>query len=111
MPRHPGQIDEHKKADAVTAAIAAIAEAGTLAVPMVEVARRAGVSKQTIYNHHGGRAGLIAAVQEKLLTEQEVTSAHGRVVRLILADAARTAPRGDLLDLVLRLPIENQEAA
>lgn len=39
-------------------------------VPLERIARVAGVSKGTIYNHFGGRSGLIAAVVEELVAKK-----------------------------------------
>ena len=55
MPRVAGQIDVAKNEAILDAAVAAMGERG-LAVSLEEVARRAGDSKQTIYNHYGSKA-------------------------------------------------------
>jgi len=49
MPRAPGQVDEHKSAAILQAASDLFMEKGAQA-SMTEIARRAGVSKQTLYN-------------------------------------------------------------
>ena len=49
MPRAPGQIDEHKSQAILRAAADLFVEKGAKAT-MAEIARRAGVSKQTLYN-------------------------------------------------------------
>src|SRR5205807_205660 len=54
MPRIAGQIDLIKSEAILEAAADAIHERG-LGVSVDEIARRAGVSKQTIYNHYGSK--------------------------------------------------------
>ena len=49
MPRAPGQVDEHKSEAILQAASDLFVEKGAGA-SMTEIARRAGVSKQTLYN-------------------------------------------------------------
>jgi AcrR family transcriptional regulator len=68
VPRLAGQIDVAKKSAILDAAIAVMSERG-LAAPLDEVARRAGVSKQTIYNHYGSKAGLVRALVERRVRE------------------------------------------
>jgi TetR/AcrR family transcriptional repressor of mexJK operon len=64
MPRVAGQIDVAKNEAILDAAVAAMGEKG-LAVSLEEVARRAGVSKQTIYNHYGSKAELLRALMAR----------------------------------------------
>ena len=61
MPRIAGQIDRAKNEAILDAASDVLFEKG-LAAPLDEIARRAGVSKQTIYNHYGSKAELIRAL-------------------------------------------------
>ena len=61
MPRLAGQIDLAKGEAILDAAIQVLGERG-LSAPMEEIARRAGVSKQTIYNHYGSKAELVRAL-------------------------------------------------
>lgn len=61
MPRVPGQIDVAKTEAILDAAAEVIGERG-LAAPMEAIARRAGVSKQTVYNHYGSKAELMRAL-------------------------------------------------
>jgi AcrR family transcriptional regulator len=61
MPRLPGQIDQVKRDAVLDAASQVIAERG-LGAPLDAIARRAGVSKQTLYNQFGDRAGLVRAM-------------------------------------------------
>jgi TetR/AcrR family transcriptional repressor of mexJK operon len=64
MPRLVGQIDRAKNEAILDAASAVLFERG-LAAPIDEIARRAGVSKQTIYNHYGSKAELVRALIER----------------------------------------------
>lgn len=66
MPRAAGQIDVSKNEAIIDSAIEVIAERG-LGASLDEVARRAGVSKQTIYNHYGSKAELARAIAERRL--------------------------------------------
>ena len=64
MPRAAGQIDRTKNEAILDAASDVIFERG-LSAPLDEVARRAGVSKQTIYNHYGSKGHLVRALSER----------------------------------------------
>jgi TetR/AcrR family transcriptional repressor of mexJK operon len=64
MPRAAGQIDRAKNEAILDAASDVIFERG-LGAPLDEVARRAGVSKQTIYNHYGSKGDLVRALIER----------------------------------------------
>lgn len=64
MPRVPGQIDVAKTEAILDAAVEVIGERG-LAAPMEAIARRAGVSKQTVYNHYGSKAELMRALMNR----------------------------------------------
>jgi TetR/AcrR family transcriptional repressor of mexJK operon len=61
MPRVAGQIDRAKNEAILDAASEVLFERG-LAAPLDEIAQRAGVSKQTIYNHYGSKAELVKAL-------------------------------------------------
>lgn len=61
MPRAAGQIDLAKNEAILEAATTVLAERG-LSAPMSAIARRAGVSKQTIYNHYGAKTDLLRAL-------------------------------------------------
>lgn len=61
MPRLAGQIDLSKNEAILDAAIEVLADRGVNA-GMEEIARRARVSKQTIYNHYGSKAELVRAL-------------------------------------------------
>lgn len=64
MPRIAGQIDVSKNEAILDAAIEVMSEQG-LGAPLAEIARRACVSKQTIYNHYGSKAELARAMSER----------------------------------------------
>ncbi|MBI1405058.1 MAG: TetR family transcriptional regulator [Caulobacter sp.] len=64
MPRLTGQIDLSKTEAILDAASEVLAERG-LAAPIQEIARRAGVSKQTIYNRYGSKTELVRALVER----------------------------------------------
>ncbi len=64
MPRLAGQIDRVKNEAILDAASDVIFERG-LSAPLDEVAKRAGVSKQTIYNHYGSKGDLVRALIER----------------------------------------------
>lgn len=68
MPRLPGQIDKSKSQAILDAAAEALGQSG-LSTPMDEIARRACVSKQTIYNHFGSKADLIRAIVDRRVEE------------------------------------------
>jgi AcrR family transcriptional regulator len=61
MARVTGQIDLSKNEAILDAAMAVLGERG-IAAPMEAIARRARVSKQTIYNHYGSKAELVRAL-------------------------------------------------
>jgi AcrR family transcriptional regulator len=102
MSRVIGQIDQQKNEAILDAAIELFLERG-IAAPVEEIARRAHVSKQTVYNHYGSKAALARAISERRSHEiREVFSAPGalenpgetlaRYARLLL-EAIQT-PRG-----------------
>ncbi|MFN3512493.1 MAG: TetR/AcrR family transcriptional regulator [Phenylobacterium sp.] len=68
MPRIAGQIDPAKTEAILDAAAEVFGERG-LAAPVEEIARRAGVSKQTIYNRYGSKAELMRAIVERRVDE------------------------------------------
>jgi len=68
MPRIAGQIDIHKSEAILDAAMEVLAERG-VSVSMDEIARRAGVSKQTVYNHFGSKAELVRIMAERRVHE------------------------------------------
>lgn len=64
MPRVIGQIDEKKSEAILDAAMALFAEKGG-AASMVQIARRAGVSKQTLYNRYASKVEIGRAMAER----------------------------------------------
>lgn len=68
MPRVAGQIDVSKNEAILDAAMEVLGERG-VSVSMGEIARRAGVSKQTVYNHYGSKAELVRAMAERRVHE------------------------------------------
>lgn len=112
MPRLAGQIDVAKNEAILDAAVEVLAERG-LSAPMEEIARRAGVSKQTIYNHYGSKADLIRAMADRRVEEiaapletpgaaerpQEALAGFARVMLQALRRPAGTA--------LMRLAIES----
>ena len=68
MPRAVGQIDLAKTEAILDAAAEVFGERGT-AASMEEIARRACVSKQTIYNHFGSKPELIRALVDRRVEE------------------------------------------
>jgi TetR/AcrR family transcriptional repressor of mexJK operon len=65
MPRALGQIDLKKSEAIVDAAQAVFADRGYGAASIDEIARRAGVSKQTIYNQFGAKEDLFRSLVER----------------------------------------------
>ena len=68
MARVAGQIDLSKNEAILDAAIDVLGERGITA-PMEAIARRACVSKQTIYNHYGSKAELVRTMAERRVHE------------------------------------------
>jgi TetR/AcrR family transcriptional repressor of mexJK operon len=68
MPRALGQIDVAKNEAILDAALEVLEERGDGAA-MSEIARRAHVSKQTIYNHYGSKADLVRALAQRRVHE------------------------------------------
>jgi AcrR family transcriptional regulator len=79
MPRAAGQIDMAKNEAILDAALEVLAERGVSA-SLEEIARRANVSKQTIYNHYGCKTELVRALAER--------RAHEITAALVAPDAA-----------------------
>lgn len=72
MPRIAGQIDVSKNEAILDAAVQLMTESG-LSASLEEIARRACVSKQTIYNHYGSKAEVVRAVIERRVHEITAT--------------------------------------
>jgi AcrR family transcriptional regulator len=68
MARAAGQIDVAKSEAILQAAVDVMAARG-IAAPMEEIARRAGVSKQTIYNHYGSKDELVRVIAARRAAE------------------------------------------
>ena len=68
MSRAQGQIDIAKSEAILDAAMAVMTERGVQA-PMDEIARLAGVSKQTIYNHFGSKAEMVRVLAARRVSE------------------------------------------
>ncbi|NBB50593.1 TetR family transcriptional regulator [Rhizobium sp. CRIBSB] len=64
MPRIAGQVDETKTQAILDAALQVFSERGA-AAPMADIARRAGVSKQTLYNRFPTRTDLARALARR----------------------------------------------
>lgn len=79
MPRLAGQIDLSKNEAILDAAVEVMAERG-VGASMEEIARRAGVSKQTIYNHYGSKAELVRALCERRVGEMTAAFAAPEAV-------------------------------
>lgn len=77
MPRLVGQVNRVKAEAMLVAAGAVMAERGFCA-PLEAIAKRAGVSKQTIYNHYGGKAGLLRALIGRRVDELTAPLADGK---------------------------------
>lgn len=89
MPRVAGQIDERKREAILDAASDLLTEKG-LAVSMEEIARRAGVSKQTLYNRFSSKTEIGRALAERrsdLITAPLRTAGDPETVLTALATA------------------------
>jgi TetR/AcrR family transcriptional regulator, mexJK operon transcriptional repressor len=90
MPRTRGQIDARKHQAILDAAAEVLAERG-FSAPIEEVARRAGVAKQTIYNHYGSKTELVRTLVDRrrsLLTAAIASAPPGQPVEETLAGYA-----------------------
>ena len=90
MPRALGQIDARKTQAILDAAADVLAERGSGA-SIEEVARRAGVSKQTIYNHYGSKTELVRTLVDRrrsLLTASFSAAPPGQAIEVTLANYA-----------------------
>ncbi|MCA6224646.1 MAG: TetR/AcrR family transcriptional regulator [Phenylobacterium sp.] len=68
MPRRLGQVDESKGIAILEAARQALAERG-MGASIEDIARRARVSKQTVYNRFGSKAELVRVLIERRVDE------------------------------------------
>lgn len=112
MPRVAGQVDPAKTEAILDAASAVLAERG-LSASIEEIARRAGVSKQTIYNRYRCKTDLVRALVERKVESMTAplrTAGAAEHAEEALAGYART-----LLETVgknrsiLRLTIQSAE--
>jgi len=94
MERGRLRSDARRNAEQIRQAALDVFRAGGLGSPLDEVARKAGVSKGTIYHRFGGRQGLIDAVVEDLVAER---------IDGILATVARVDDPGDAFEAYLHL--------
>jgi TetR/AcrR family transcriptional repressor of mexJK operon len=76
MPRRSGQVDVAKAEAMLVAATEVISERG-FGAPVEAIAKRAGVSKQTLYNHFGGKAGLLRALIRQRVDDLTAPLAEG----------------------------------
>jgi len=76
MPRRSGQVDVAKAEAMLVAAAEVISERG-FGAPVEAIAKRAGVSKQTLYNHFGGKAGLLRALIRQRVDDLTAPLAEG----------------------------------
>jgi AcrR family transcriptional regulator len=104
MPRVAGQIDVSKNEAILDAAMMVMGERGVSA-SLDEIARRAGVSKQTIYNHYGSKAELVRALSARRVHEitapleaagafENPAEALAEFARILLDAAYRTKGAG-----------------
>jgi AcrR family transcriptional regulator len=118
MPRLAGQIDRIKAEAALKAANQVILERGFQA-PLETIAKRAGVSKQTLYNHYGGKNGLVRAVMKRrvdkmtaVLTnpqhpgdpEATLASFAKTLMTAMLSPSTQTATRAAIQGLTCDMP-------
>ena len=90
MPRALGQIDARKSQAILDAAAEVLAERG-FSASIEEVARRAGVSKQTIYNHFGSKIELVRTLVDRrrsLLTATIRAAPADQAIEVTLASYA-----------------------
>lgn len=92
MPRAPGQIDQRKTEAILDAAQSAFAERG-FGASLEDIARRAQVSRQTIYNHFGAKLDLLRMLierrRETLTALLEAPGAHDRLEETLVAYGRR----------------------
>lgn len=97
MPRIAGQIDETKTEAILDAALALFAEKGAL-TSMEAIARRAGVSRQTLYNRFASKVEIgqaLAARRAAALTEPLRTGGEPAAVLTGYAEGLLHKMRGD----------------
>lgn len=120
MPRARGQIDT-RKSEAILAAAAALLTERGLSVPLEEVARRAKVSKQTVYNHFGSKTDLVRKLVElrrqTLVAPLEGELSHADPMQTLasyaeaMIRAVLTEPYGEIMRLSVAGSLEVPELA
>lgn len=120
MPRARGQIDT-RKSEAILAAAAALLTERGLSVPLEEVARRAKVSKQTVYNHFGSKTDLVRKLVERrrqmLVAPLEGELSHADPQKTLatyaeaMIRAVLTEPYGEIMRLSVAGSLEVPELA
>jgi AcrR family transcriptional regulator len=110
MPRARGQIDLRKSEAILQAAFEVLSERG-LNAPLEEVARRAKVSKQTVYNHFGSKAQLVRQLIDRrraVMTEAlsgdgvlEAPEATLEAYAVTMIHSVLTEPYGQLMRLAV----------
>lgn len=120
MPRALGQIDVKKSEAIITAAFAVLAERG-LSAPLEEVARRANVSKQTVYNHYGSKGQLLQALVER--RRDDITAALRHPAALddpkgtltayaaVMIRSILTEPYGEIMRIAIAGSVDAPELA
>lgn len=81
----------------LAAAEAVISERG-FAAPFEAIARRAGVSKQTVYNHYGGKAGLVRELIRRRV--EELTAPLSEPRAGLTTEAALAAFARSMLEII-----------
>ena len=120
MPRARGQIDT-RKSEAILVAAADLFQERGLSAPLEEVARRAKVSKQTVYNHFGSKTDLVrrlverrrAALQAPLDSDKSFIDpvASLTIYARAMIEAVLTEPYGELLRLAVAGSLDVPELA
>lgn len=111
MPRIAGQIDERKTEAILEAASTLFTEKGASA-SMSEIARRAGVSKQTLYNRYASKLDIGRAIAERrsdavtapLKTSGEPVEVLTAVALALLNKLSGTDGRTDMRGVALMSP-------
>ena len=92
MPRAPGQVDEHKSEAILQAASDLFVEKGAGA-SMTEIARRAGVSKQTLYNRFPTKLDIARALAARRSDAVTAPLKSGAAPEEVLSAIAETLIR------------------
>lgn len=109
MPAASTAVRASTRTAILDAALAVMAETGLGRVTLEEVARAAGVSRQTVYRSFGSRDALVAAVvlrEEQRLMARMTAAARGPLavrpaLEAAIAEALRAAREHPLLDRLL----------